>query len=35
LTLEDVWFRVEPFLIPSQVQKARYALEDAWSDEHI
>jgi Nucleotidyltransferase of unknown function (DUF6036) len=35
LTLEDVWSRVEPFLIPNQVQKARYALEDAWSDEHL
>ncbi len=33
LSLEDVWIKLEPYLIPGQSQKARYALEDVWFDE--
>jgi predicted nucleotidyltransferase len=33
-SLEMVWAKLEPFLIPSAVQKARYALEDVWGETH-
>ena len=33
-SLEMVWAKLEPFLIPGAVQKARYALEDIWGDTH-
>jgi Nucleotidyltransferase of unknown function (DUF6036) len=33
-SLETVWAKLEAFLIPGAVQKARYALEDVWGETH-
>lgn len=34
LKLEELWVKLEPFIVPGQELKTRYALEDLWESKH-